>query len=197
MAAAWGELASPVAGFHPGDLCCHPGDLSPFLSRRTSPGSSGVFVAFAARFLPASSPPRPKRRLGDRFAETAHHQQSGDHRDRWSGGARICRASGAPTRAGTVLINAEAIGVNFIDTYFRTGLYAHRLPFTPGSEVCGVAAAVGERVSRTDVGDRVATSVLTPNNVCAGEFGGQSSRRDRPNCLSRWKPSAALQKPEP
>ncbi|OBK69992.1 hypothetical protein A5653_11375 [Mycobacterium colombiense] len=96
-----------------------------------------------------------------------------------------------------MLINAEAIGVNFIDTYFRTGLYAHRLPFTPGSEVCGVAAAVGERVSRTDVGDRVATSVLTPNNVCAGEFGGQSSRRDRPNCLSRWKPSAALQKPEP
>ncbi|OBJ72053.1 hypothetical protein A5627_22295 [Mycobacterium colombiense] len=64
-----------------------------------------------------------------------------------------------------MLINAEAIGVNFIDTYFRTGLYAHRVPFTPGSEVCGVAAAVGERVSRTDVGDRVATSVLTPNNV--------------------------------
>ncbi|OBH60853.1 NADPH:quinone reductase [Mycobacterium mantenii] len=59
---------------------------------------------------------------------------------------------------GQVLIKAGAIGVNFIDTYFRTGLYAHSLPFIPGSEVCGVVAAVGERVSRIGVGDRVATS---------------------------------------
>ena len=57
-----------------------------------------------------------------------------------------------------VLIKAEAIGVNFIDTYFRAGLYPHPLPFILGSEVCGTVAAVGARVARVAVGDRVATS---------------------------------------
>ncbi len=59
---------------------------------------------------------------------------------------------------GQVLIESEAIGVNFIDTYFRTGLYPHSLPLILGSEVCGTVAAVGERVDRIGVGDRVATS---------------------------------------
>ena len=59
---------------------------------------------------------------------------------------------------GEVLIEAEAIGVNFIDTYFRTGLYPHPLPFIVGSEVCGTVAAVGAGVGRVAVGDRVATS---------------------------------------
>jgi NADPH:quinone reductase len=59
---------------------------------------------------------------------------------------------------GQVLIKSEAIGVNFIDTYVRTGLYPHPLPFTLGSEVCGTVAAVGSGVDRVAVGDRVATS---------------------------------------
>jgi NADPH:quinone reductase len=59
---------------------------------------------------------------------------------------------------GQVLIKAEAIGVNFIDTYLRTGLYAHSLPFVLGSEVSGTVAAVGSGVARLEVGDRVATS---------------------------------------
>jgi NADPH:quinone reductase len=59
---------------------------------------------------------------------------------------------------GQVLIKSEAIGVNFIDTYFRTGLYPHPLPFILGSEVCGTVAAVGAGVDRVAVGDRVATS---------------------------------------
>lgn len=41
--------------------------------------------------------------------------------------------------AGEVLIKAEAIGVNFIDTYFRSGLYPHELPFVMGAEVAGRA----------------------------------------------------------
>lgn len=41
---------------------------------------------------------------------------------------------------GQVLIKAEAVGVNFIDTYFRTGLYPHPLPFILGSEVYGAAS---------------------------------------------------------
>jgi NADPH2:quinone reductase len=59
---------------------------------------------------------------------------------------------------GQVLIKSEAIGVNFIDTYFRTGLYPHPLPFILGSEVCGPVAAVGAGVDRVAVGDRIATS---------------------------------------
>ena len=59
---------------------------------------------------------------------------------------------------GEVLIKAEAIGVNFIDTYLRTGLYPHPLPFVAGSEVCGVVAEVGPDVSTVSVGDRVATA---------------------------------------
>ncbi len=59
---------------------------------------------------------------------------------------------------GEVLIKAEAIGVNFVDTYFRSGLYPHALPFILGSEVAGTVAAVGGGVHTAQVGDRVATS---------------------------------------
>jgi NADPH2:quinone reductase len=59
---------------------------------------------------------------------------------------------------GQLLIKTEAIGVNFVDTYFRTGLYPHSLPFILGSEVAGTVAAVGDGVQTAQVGDRVATS---------------------------------------
>lgn len=59
---------------------------------------------------------------------------------------------------GEVLIKAEAIGVNFIDTYFRSGLYQRPVPFTPGMEVCGTIAAVGDDVAALAVGDRVVTA---------------------------------------
>jgi NADPH:quinone reductase len=59
---------------------------------------------------------------------------------------------------GEVLIKAEAIGVNFIDTYFRSGLYPHKLPFVLGAEVAGTVEAVGTGVTGLQVGDRVATA---------------------------------------
>ena len=59
---------------------------------------------------------------------------------------------------GEVLIKAEAIGVNFVDTYFRAGLYPHELPFVLGAEVAGTVAAVGEGIRALRVGDRVATA---------------------------------------
>jgi NADPH:quinone reductase len=59
---------------------------------------------------------------------------------------------------GEVLIKAEAIGVNFVDTYFRSGLYPRELPFVLGAEVGGTVAAVGDGVSALRVGDRVATA---------------------------------------
>lgn len=58
---------------------------------------------------------------------------------------------------GDALVMMESIGVNFIETYFRKGLYKTTLPFTPGSEGAGTVVAVGEGVSDVRVGDRVAS----------------------------------------
>ena len=59
---------------------------------------------------------------------------------------------------GEVLIKSEAIGVNFIDTYFRSGSYPRDLPFVLGTEVAGTVAAVGDGVTTLKVDDRVATA---------------------------------------
>jgi NADPH2:quinone reductase len=56
---------------------------------------------------------------------------------------------------GEVLIRHEAVGVNFIDTYQRTGLYPVALPAVLGSEAAGVVEAVGEGVTRFKTGDRI------------------------------------------
>jgi NADPH2:quinone reductase len=63
-----------------------------------------------------------------------------------------------PPGSGEALVRQTAVGLNFLDTYFRTGLYpaAGGLPFTPGSEAAGVVEAVGEDVSEVKVGQRVA-----------------------------------------
>ena len=54
-------------------------------------------------------------------------------------------------------IEQRAIGVNFIDTYFRSGLYPWpSTPLIPGAEAAGVVAQVGEAVTDLAVGDRVA-----------------------------------------
>jgi NADPH:quinone reductase len=55
-----------------------------------------------------------------------------------------------------VLVKLDASGVNFIDTYHRTGLYKMPLPFTPGMEGAGTVASAGERVIDWSPGDRVA-----------------------------------------
>ncbi len=59
--------------------------------------------------------------------------------------------------AGEALVTIEAIGVNFIDVYFRTGLYkAPSLPYTPGMEAAGTVSSVGADVTDLKPGDRVA-----------------------------------------
>lgn len=57
---------------------------------------------------------------------------------------------------GQVLVRQEAIGVNFIDVYRRTGLYAVALPSVPGMEGAGTVEAVGRDVRGLRAGDRVA-----------------------------------------
>lgn len=59
-------------------------------------------------------------------------------------------------KAGEALVKIEAIGVNFIDVYHRTGLYPLPLPFTPGMEAAGTVEAVGPDAGDIQVGDRVA-----------------------------------------
>lgn len=77
------------------------------------------------------------------------------------GGPEVLEPDGfEPARpaAGEVLVRQEAIGVNYIDTYFRTGLYPAPggLPFVPGNEAAGVVEAVGPGVDEVAIGDRVA-----------------------------------------
>lgn len=62
---------------------------------------------------------------------------------------------------GEVLVENEAVGLNFIDVYYRTGLYDAPLPVALGSESAGKVVAVGPGVSGLAVGDRVG-SVSAP-----------------------------------
>jgi NADPH2:quinone reductase len=64
-------------------------------------------------------------------------------------------------KPGEAVVKIEAAGVNFIDTYHRTGIYKVALPVTLGLEAAGTVSAVGSGVDSLKVGDRVAyTSVL-------------------------------------
>src|SRR3954464_3492418 len=73
---------------------------------------------------------------------------------------------------GEVQVRHNAVGVNYIDTYFRSGQYqAPSIPFTPGNEGAGVVAAVGEGVTGFRPGERVAY---------AGALGAYAAERNIP-----------------
>jgi NADPH:quinone reductase len=74
---------------------------------------------------------------------------------------------GAPG-PGQVRLRQQAVGLNYIDVYHRTGLYPQDLPFTPGVEGAGVVDAVGEGVTTLLAEDRVAY---------AGPIGGYAEQR--------------------
>jgi NADPH2:quinone reductase len=83
---------------------------------------------------------------------------------RETGGPEVPRYvdTSAPTPGpGEVLIKAEAVGVNYIDTYFRSGHYPRQLPFILGSELCGPVIETGEGVDGFSVGDRVVSAAAT------------------------------------
>jgi NADPH:quinone reductase len=86
------------------------------------------------------------------------------------GGPEVLRwesvAVGEPG-SGEVLIRHTAVGLNFIDVYFRTGLYKPpQLPFTPGMEAAGVIETLGPGVQGLAVGDRVAYTTPPPGAYC-------------------------------
>lgn len=75
-----------------------------------------------------------------------------------TGGPEVLRLDDVPepvAGAGELLIDVEAIGVNFIEIYHREGLYPLQRPFTLGSEAAGTVRSVGAGVDGFSVGDRV------------------------------------------
>jgi NADPH2:quinone reductase len=58
--------------------------------------------------------------------------------------------------AGQVRVKIHSIGLNFIDVYFRTGLYKSPVPFVPGMEAAGTVDVIGAEVTDLKPGDRVA-----------------------------------------
>lgn len=63
-------------------------------------------------------------------------------------------------KAGEVRVKIEAIGLNYIDIYQRTGLYPLQTPLTLGMEGAGVVDAVGDGVTEVKSGDRVAYAMV-------------------------------------
>jgi NADPH2:quinone reductase len=76
-----------------------------------------------------------------------------------AGGAEVLEAVEVPAPVagpGEILVRNEAVGLNFIDTYHRSGLYPVDFPAVLGVEGAGVVEAVGEGVTRFRPGDRAA-----------------------------------------
>ena len=67
---------------------------------------------------------------------------------------------------GEIRIRHKAIGLNFIDVYQRSGLYALPMPLKLGMEASGVVEAVGEGVTHLKVGDRAAYASQPPGSYC-------------------------------
>ncbi len=88
------------------------------------------------------------------------HEHGGPQMLRWE-------SVDAPALARTdVLVRHTAVGLNFIDIYERSGLYASELPITPGHEAAGVVEAIGNAVRSLKVGDRVAYVLDRPGAYC-------------------------------
>ncbi len=76
-----------------------------------------------------------------------------------TGGPEVLKVVDVPTPTpgpSQLLVRTDAIGINYIDTYFRSGLYPRSLPYVPGDEGSGVIDQVGSGVTDFAVGDRVA-----------------------------------------
>ena len=67
---------------------------------------------------------------------------------------------------GQIRIRHKAVGLNFIDVYQRSGLYALPMPLQLGMEAAGVVEAVGEGVTHLKVGDRAAYASQPPGSYC-------------------------------
>lgn len=95
------------------------------------------------------------------------HAHGGSDELKWE------QADVPPPQEGEVRIRHSAVGLNFIDVYFRTGLYPPpALPFVPGLEGAGEVVELGAGVSELSVGDRVA--------YAGGPLGSYAEERNMP-----------------
>ena len=88
-----------------------------------------------------------------------------------TGGPDVMQVESVPLAApgpGQVALRQTAIGLNFIDTYQRSGLYPMQTPFVAGNEGAGVITALGEGVTEFKLGDRV---------VYQGQIGAYATER--------------------
>ena len=112
-----------------------------------------------------------------------------------TGGPDVLKVEDFEPRApgpGEVLVKQAASGLNFIDTYFRTGLYPVKLPFVQGSEGAGAVEAVGEGVTNLKPGDRVA---YLASGTYATHFTGPAGRMVKlPEGISGEEGAAVLLK---
>ena len=86
-----------------------------------------------------------------------------------NGGPEVLRFEAVPREPvgpGQVRIRQTAIGINYIDTYDRGGLYPVSLPSGLGREAAGVIMETGKRVTKLREGDRVAYAGNTPGAYC-------------------------------
>ena len=99
----------------------------------------------------------------------------------------------APAAAGELLIETEAVGLNFIDVYFRTGLYPSPLPFTLGAESVGRIVSIGPDVDGFKIGDRV--GCVQGNGAYASHRSIKASQAARiPDGISAEVAAAAMLK---
>ncbi len=76
-----------------------------------------------------------------------------------TGGPEVLEAVELPIpspAAGQILVRHQAVGLNYIDTYHRSGLYPLKMPTVIGLEAAGIVEAIGDGVTRFQIGDRVA-----------------------------------------
>jgi NADPH:quinone reductase len=87
------------------------------------------------------------------------------------GGPEVMQVVDVPLREpgpGEVRVRHSACGINFIDTYYRSGLYPAQLPVVLGVEAAGVVDAVGAGVTHLAIGDRVGYSASQPGSYAEG-----------------------------
>jgi len=125
--------------------------------------------------------------------ETPHHaiilRQTGD--------AEVLRLDPLnlkPPNPTEVLIRHEAIGLNFIDTYFRSGLYPLPLPSGLGNEAAGVVEAVGSAVTDFRPGDRVGYFTGPPGAYATHRLIDQSKLVKLPDGIGFDQAAAAMLK---
>src|SRR5260370_38378525 len=86
-----------------------------------------------------------------------------------------------PPAPDQVQVRHSVIGVNFIDTYHRSGLYALPMPAILGSEAAGVVTALGENVRTLKVGDRIAYCMVRGAYAEAANIPAWTAVKLRPN----------------